>query len=175
MAKQRKPEAPGPPRQAVDPAFLRLHGGTSGESVAKVIIGAGMVAQSNNGVGEAVRSARLARKMSQQQLAEKAGTSQQTIFKIEAGTIAFSRALPAIAAALHIDLPLPDWLASSSRQEQRAPDAIDVLACLTAYVRAHGKREGLLDALLPPERQTEGIARAMGLIEYLSREYPADD
>lgn len=130
-------------------------------------------------VGQRIRMARTAKGLSQRRLADLAGVSQQQIDKIERGQTRFSLTLPVLAAALDIDVPLPRGLAlapgsAGKRRPNESVNADTVVACLTAYVREHGKREGPLDSLLPPERQEEGIARAMELIEYLSREDSAD-
>jgi len=54
--------------------------------------------------GEKVRQARESKGISQAQLADEAGTTQQTIGKIEANSIAYSRYMPKIAQILGLDL-----------------------------------------------------------------------
>ena len=53
--------------------------------------------------GSRIRQAREAQGLSQQQLAERAGTTQQTIDRIEAGQTQHSRATPAILRALGLE------------------------------------------------------------------------
>ncbi len=53
--------------------------------------------------GSRIRQAREALGLSQQQLAERAGTTQQTIMRIESGQTSHSRATPAVLKALGLD------------------------------------------------------------------------
>lgn len=56
-------------------------------------------------IGDRVRQKREQLGLTQTQLAERAGTSQQTVDRIESGTTKHSRALPSILEVLDIDAP----------------------------------------------------------------------
>lgn len=57
--------------------------------------------------GESIRAAREAQGLSQAALAEKAGTTQQTVQRIERGEIEFSRAAQGICEALGTEVGIP--------------------------------------------------------------------
>lgn len=59
-------------------------------------------------IADKIRSAREAKGLSQADLAKKIGSSQQTVAKLEAGTITFSRFFPRISKILDIPLPSLD-------------------------------------------------------------------
>ena len=71
--------------------------------------------------GEKVRDERLARKWSQQFLADRAGTTQSTVDRIERGVSDFSRKMPAVAKALGLDSHLPPIPASMPTSETAPP------------------------------------------------------
>lgn len=60
--------------------------------------------QQDTAAGEIIRTAREARGMTQAELASKVATKQQTIDKIEKGTIKHSRLFPRIALELRLDI-----------------------------------------------------------------------
>lgn len=70
--------------------------------------------------GQEIKKRREARDWSQQELAKKAGTNQQTVARIELGRTVLSRALPKIKKILDMDtgissVPLPDSLPDGAR------------------------------------------------------------
>lgn len=74
-----------------------------------------------NEIGETIRRAREANGWSQEVLAEKAGTKQQTVQRIESGQVRASRALPGIFAALGLQLPVAAQIHVSSSAQAAQP------------------------------------------------------
>lgn len=81
-----------------------------------------------------LREAREARGWSQAELATRAGTTQQTVDRLERGVTSFSRALPAVAAAL--DLDLEELSAGSALLDQSASAAKPATSRLDSYSEA---------------------------------------
>lgn len=123
-------------------------------------------------IGQRLKAAREAKGWGQVEAADAGGTTQGTVSRWESGTQA-PEALPLARYCAAIGISIAEALGErpgSPPPSRLLGSPANVLACLTAYVREHGKREGLLDALLPPERQDEPIGLAMRLIESLTRE-----
>lgn len=128
--------------------------------------------QKDNHAGSIIRAAREARGMSQDDLARRVGTKQQTIDKIESGTIKHSRYFPKIALELRIEIArlMPD-LGSKVAGAQLVPESnlrSDVRD-FPVHVAAQGGPGEIVvssDAVaweLRPARLV-GVSRAYGII-----------
>lgn len=75
------------------------------------------------GIGKRLREARLAAKLSQAVLAERAGLTQPAIAEIESGRTRNSPHIVRLAKALSVE---PDWLAGTPAPPKKSDDIIDV-------------------------------------------------
>ncbi len=106
----------------------------------------------NGTLGGRLTETRVARGMTQQALAELAGTSQAVVQRIETGRCALPRILDAIARALEVE---PAWLLFGTRAiEDLEPEAVELARCwarLPAHQRA--RLRGELDDRLAAQGQ----------------------
>jgi transcriptional regulator with XRE-family HTH domain len=98
-----------------------------------------------NGIAAIVKKARQAKGWSQPELARRANTTQQTVWKLESGKQKFSSHLPAIALALGISLEQVMGCKGDAPSDDEAPHGVS-----DAYLRA---AEGMLASALDMVRK----------------------
>jgi len=112
---------------------------------------------------EIIKQARKRMGLTQAKLAEAVGCHQQHIAKIEVGAVRWPRIITKVLAVLELNHNAGSMTAVSPAPVNASKR--DLREVTLAYVREHGQRHGLLDALLPPDEQDVVVAAAMRLIE----------
>lgn len=121
----------------------------------------------DNTFGQMVREERERRGLSQQQLADLAHTTQQSIDRIERDAVSRSRSAPEVAAALGIQFPLsPGSQANAATQATRVVPKADLVGGADLPIYASVRGGSIDDSLLvSPEpidyvKRPEPLARA---------------
>ena len=118
--------------------------------------------------GRLIREARKARKLSQTELGDRVGTSQQQIGKIEKGTLNHSRFLRKIATELGLDQRVVEPEDSTSSTASIIPEAD--LRSRTAYFPVHAAAEGGPGELIVSSDPVQWVLRPNPLVG-ISRAY----
>lgn len=113
-------------------------------------------------LGEKIRERRLARGLSQAALAEKVGTHQQTIEKIEKGVIKHSRFLHPISSEL--DLPFPQVVPHNAATIKNEEDAAEHLVG-SRDLPVYGAAEGGGGALVVSNEPVDYVRRPAPLAQ----------
>jgi transcriptional regulator with XRE-family HTH domain len=115
-------------------------------------------------IAELVRTRRIARGLTQADLAAKIGTNQQTIGKIEKGTSKHSRVLPAVLAELGVSLDVLTTRRKQPKTEEAPhPSAAPPLFGAHHDFPIHGAAEGGRGAIIVSTDPVEYMARPQPL------------